>query len=428
MEQNQRPAIDASEGFMDRGELVSVGAAAGMMPAVPLNDGETAVNIFGGVITAQHVAKKRDMADFKSRMMALAAFAGMDYVYSWEVNDRKNNRKVQVEGATIVLANDLAREWGNCQVDCRVIDQGRHWMFYGRFVDLQTGYSLTRGYQQRKAQDTGMKDDQRALDLVFQIGQSKCIRNVIVNALRTMADFCVEEAKKGLVERVKKNPEGAKANIVKKLQELGIDLKRVTAIYTRAPDNWTVYDMAKIWTEINSIAEGMIDAGDVYPTDEQRTANAAAGNATTNGAGVNGAINNQSAGNTDANAQQKQDVKPNPPQAAERKVIAEDGTDLGLGIAKVVAVGEVFSTGSGVRYEVVKFDEKIVVVKPAGEAATQQKAASKRGGKKTGATNLEQNQSENQQQPGAAAGGTTPPGAPGAAPGARPNLFGGDDD
>lgn len=407
-QQNQPRTIDAGDDFMNRGELVSAGVAAGMMPAVPLQDGETSVSIFGGVITAQHVAKKRDMADFKSRMMALAAFAGMDYVYSWEVNDRKNNRKVQVEGATIVLANDLAREWGNCQVDCRVIDQGRHWMFYGRFVDLQTGYSLTRGYQQRKAQDTGMKDDQRALDLVFQIGQSKCIRNVIVNALRTMSDFCVEEAKKGLVERVKKNPEGAKSNIIKKLQELGIDLKRVTAIYTRSPDNWTVYDMAKIWTEINSISEGMIDAGDVYPTEEQRTANAAA--------------TTQAAPKTDANAQQqKQDVKPNPAAAvAERRVIAEDGADLALGIAKVVTVGEVIATGAGVRYEVVKFDAAVVVVKP----VAAEKPAGKRAKKDKGETPATDQQ---QQTPAAAAGGTTTTATPAVPPGARPNLFGGDD-
>lgn len=416
----QRPqTVDAGDEFMSRGEIVSAGTAAGMMPAVPLNEGETAINIFGGVITAQRVAQKRDMPDVTSRLKALAAFAGMDYVYSWKVKDRKNNREVLVEGATIVLANDLAREWGNCQVDCRVVDQGRHWIFYGRFVDLQTGYSLVRAYQQRKAQDTGMKDDQRALDLVFQIGQSKCIRNVIVNALRTMADFLVEEAKKGLVEKVKKNPEGARSSIVKKMQELGVDAKRVELVYSRTVENWTVYDMAKIWTELNSIADGMIGADDVYPTEEQRTANAAAGNAAVNqSAGVNGNIG-QTAGN------EKPEVKPNPPAAPERKVIAEDGTDLGLGIAKVVAVGEVFSTGSGVRYEVVKFDEKIVVVKPAGEAATQQKAAG-RGSRKKAAG--EPPAPDNQQQPGAAAGGTTPPGAPGAAPGARPNLFGGDDD
>lgn len=404
MEQKTREVMSAADEFMSRGEIVAAGANANMMPAVlPGAEGETSINIFGGVITAQRVALKRDMADVKARLMALAAFAGMDYVYSWEVNDRKNNRKVLVEGATIVLANDLAREWGNCQVDVRVKDEGRHWVFYGRFVDLQTGYSLVRAYQQRKAQDTGMKDDQRSLDLVFQIGQSKCIRNVIVNALRTMADFCVEEAKKGLLEKVKRNPDGARKSITKKLEELAIDVKRVNAIYTRTADNWTIYDMAKIWTEINSIADGMTTADDVYPTDEQR-------NASTGSAGAAAATNNQAK------------VDPLPPAgvaAPERKLVLEDGTDLNLGLTRLCAVGETIETGSGEKFEVVKFDTTIVVVK----RPEAKPAANKR---KKAAGN-EQQQPPAGSTPPAGGEGTPPAGAapatPATPPAARPNLF-----
>lgn len=406
MQQTQQKTVDAGDDFMSRGELVTSGTASGMLPAItPTGDGDTAINIFGGVITAQRNVQKRDLADVKARLMALAAFAGMDYVYSWEVNDRKNNRKVQVEGATIVLANDLAREWGNCQVDCRVQDQGRHWMFYGRFVDLQTGYSLTRGYQQRKAQDTGMKDDQRALDLVFQIGQSKCIRNVVVNALRTMADFCVEEAKKGLLVKVKGNPDGARKAILAKAEVLGIDVKRINVIYTRTADNWTIYDMAKIWTEINSIADGMAAAEDVYPSEETRQANGAS----------NGTASDTSTVKKDPPAENKAVIP-------DRKVMLDDGTDLNLQLVKIVEAGEIVTTGAGVKYEVVKFDRDTIVVKAVAAADAKPAATKKAAAKKTGATNLDQQKAGDPPPADPPATDTTPPAAP------RPNLFGGDDE
>ena len=221
------------------------------------------------IITAQRGCPRRDMTRILANMKALARAAGKDYVYGWEVNDRKNNRKVWIEGPTINLANDLAREYGNNQIDCRVFDEGAHWVFYARFVDLETGASQTRAYQQRKGQNTGMKDDQRALDMIFQIGQSKAIRNVVVNALRSLVNYCVEEAKNSLLEKVGKNPDGARQWIQQQLKKLGIDQKRVEALYGRTAEHWTAPDMARIYTELQSIIDGMMNAEDVYSRDQE---------------------------------------------------------------------------------------------------------------------------------------------------------------
>jgi hypothetical protein len=184
------------------------------------------------------------------------------------VNDRKNNRKVRVEGGTIKMANSIAREYGNCLVDSRAIDQGRHWLIYARFVDLETGYTLVRPYQQRKAVDIGMRDEQRALDIVFQTGVSKAQRNVVLNALPDLAAFCLEEAKSATLAAVAERPEAAKKWILKKLGELNVDRRRVEAIYGRSADHWTVPDMAKIVAEIESVDEGMMNAEDVWPEQE----------------------------------------------------------------------------------------------------------------------------------------------------------------
>lgn len=248
------------------GQLVIQGSGGpGAMPA----QSGLITGVQGDIFTAQRVAQSRNMARIMDRLKALAHAAGKDWVYGWEVNDRKNNRKTWIEGPTIKLANDLAREYGNCMVDCRVRDEGPNWVFYGRFIDLETGYQMVRAYQQRKGQDTGMKDSQRAADMVFQIGQSKCLRNVVVNALQTLADYCVEEAKSGVLERVGKNPDAAREWIVKMLEKLSIERKRVEAIYGRSSQHWTVADMARIYTEIQSIQDGMMNAEDVYPSGQQ---------------------------------------------------------------------------------------------------------------------------------------------------------------
>jgi hypothetical protein len=128
-------------------------------PAIlPGQQGDTAINVVNGIITAQRVALPRSIAAIQNRLKSLCAAYGDQFLYGWAVKDRKNNRETWIEGPTIKLANAMAREYGNCMVQTRVIDGGNHWMFMSRFIDLETGFSLERGYQQRKGQDTGMKD------------------------------------------------------------------------------------------------------------------------------------------------------------------------------------------------------------------------------------------------------------------------------
>lgn len=265
----QQQDVDQLENTFRRGSTPMDPAPMNLPSVLPANQGDTAINIFGGVITAQRVAVKRNIEDIRRTLFALAARAGSEYYYS--IPFRKKDKQTgevkteYVEGPTIVLANDLAREWGNCSLETRVVDGGANWMFYSRFTDLQTGYQLTRGFQQRKAQDTGMKDEARRLDMVFQIGQSKSQRNVVVNALQSLANEVFDEAKKGLRERIAKEPEKARAWIVKRMSDLAISQKRVEEIYGRSAPNWTVTDMAQMYAELKSIEEGVAVVADVYP-------------------------------------------------------------------------------------------------------------------------------------------------------------------
>ncbi|MFP4561600.1 MAG: MucR family transcriptional regulator [Thiohalorhabdus sp.] len=254
----QNSALEDSMATVDRGS------------APPATQGGTKPAEAHEAVTAQAVAVKRDHTNVLNQLKALAQAAGEDYVYRIPFKDNKSGRTTYAEGPTIKLANDLARIYGNCQVDIREVDEGDAWIFYARFTDLETGFNITRPFRQRKGQNTGMKDDDRRLDSIYQIGASKAIRNVVINALQTMADFAVREAKSGIRKRVEEKPEAARIWIRQKLQEMGIDESRVTAVIGNAPDSWTVPDMARLYSEIKSIEDGMANAEDLFPRQAKR--------------------------------------------------------------------------------------------------------------------------------------------------------------
>lgn len=248
-------------------------AGGALVPIRPEGD-RIAVTTFGDIVTAQRVAVPREITKVLAKMKVLAGAAGDRYVYRIpfkRTNKQTGDVKTEyVEGGSIKLANDLAREYGNCMINVLVDNsQPRYWIFYGKFVDLETGFTMVRAFQQRKSQSTGMKDVDRQEDMVFQIGQSKCIRNVTLNALQTMTDYCVEEAKQSVKERIAKDPNKARAWLLAKIAELRVDLKLVESFYGRIAAHWTVADMAKLYAEINSIEDGMVTPDDLYPTSEE---------------------------------------------------------------------------------------------------------------------------------------------------------------
>ena len=238
-------------------------------PQAPPRSGDLTTTIFDGVITAQRVVVPRSLERVRATMRTLCAMNGEQYVYSWQVNDRKNNRKVLIEGATIKLANDLARTWGNNQLDIRVFDHDRdHWIMYGRFVDLETGFSLTRPFIQRRSINMNMRGDNadRQEDMSFQIGVSKCLRNVVVNGLSTEASFAVDQAKKGLVSWVQQNPDKAREYIESMIVEHEVPLLAVESVVGIKMGDWSARDTAGVLMQMRSISDGMITAAELFPS------------------------------------------------------------------------------------------------------------------------------------------------------------------
>lgn len=212
---------------------------------------------------AQAVAVHRDEAAILQRIKVLAAAAGSDWYYRFPVKDK--GKTSWIEGPSIKLANDLARLYGNCEVDCRAQDFGSTVLFHARFVDLESGYALTRPFQQRKgASKLGGSDEGRRDDITFQIGASKAIRNVVVNALQTFADFAFEEAKEALVEKIGRDIEKWRRNTVERISAK-VDLKRVEAVVGRTPDKWLAPDIARIIAMGKACEDGMATWDETFP-------------------------------------------------------------------------------------------------------------------------------------------------------------------
>lgn len=229
-------------------------------------------------ITAKKVAIPREIPKILQQIKVYCASFGDGYVYSWEANDRQNKRKSLIEGGTIKLANDLLGLYGNCSVDVDLTETNTHWLFKAWFIDYEKGVATSRMFQQRKGQQTGMRDADRQADIVFQIGQSKAIRNVILNALSSFSDFAIEEAKNGLIAKFEDagNKAKAQAFIKRVMDEHGIAFIRVEAVVGRKKEEWTVRDLARVYTEMKGIGDGLTSVDDVYPSEADAAVVAAA--------------------------------------------------------------------------------------------------------------------------------------------------------
>lgn len=219
-------------------------------------------------IGAQLVHVHRDEAVVRRKLTELAAMAGDDWFYRFPVRNRQTGQTSWIEGPSIKLANSVARIFGNCLTEVREVDVGDAWVFYARFTDVEGGFSMERSYRQRKSQETiKTKDAQRQLDQVYQIGQSKAIRNVIVNSLQEYADYAFEQAQGSLVNKIGKDLEGWKQRTLEGLARIPVEVKRVERVIGRTTRDWLAADIARIISMAKQVADGMATLDETFPQD-----------------------------------------------------------------------------------------------------------------------------------------------------------------
>lgn len=155
-------------------------------------------------LTAVNPQVPRILKNVLRRFLEEASMAESDFYYGWGAG------KDKIEGPSVKLALALARCWGNCAVESLPVqDLPDAWIFTAAFVDLETGFTLTRQFRQSKQWVVhGKHDAERKADIRFQIGQSKAARNVILNALpSSMVERGIEQAKAGVRAAIEKSIE-----------------------------------------------------------------------------------------------------------------------------------------------------------------------------------------------------------------------------
>lgn len=151
--------------------------------------------------TAVQVQRPRSLTQVMRRLEEEAALAGEGFYYGWGAG------KDRIEGPSIELAQSAARCWGNCAIEMLPIQETIDaWIFTAVFVDLETGFTLPRQFRQSKNWTVhGKLDLERKADIRFQIGQSKAIRNVILNALPgSLINKAMDRAKSGVMETIER--------------------------------------------------------------------------------------------------------------------------------------------------------------------------------------------------------------------------------
>ncbi len=218
--------------------------------------------------TAMSVQIPRTLSSVEKRLIEEANIACEAFFYAWGAG------KDRIEGPTVGLAMSLARTWGNCALQLRPVqDLSDCWIFTACFVDLETGFTLERQFRQSKNWKVyGKFDEARKDDIRFQIGQSKAVRNVVVNALpRFLVRKAIEQAKRGVRDKVlqlidQRGEDNVRESAVTKLVAAGVPEERVLAKFGRETVKaLSVEDLVLIWGDINALTNGLDTATNLYP-------------------------------------------------------------------------------------------------------------------------------------------------------------------
>lgn len=235
----------------------------------PSSENGVAIRAGNGFSTALIVQQKRNMQMVQHDCLEEAAIAGEDFIYSWKAG--KGEDAKMVEGITIGAAMCVFRNMGNNALDVRIEETPEAYYFIGTYIDLEKGSNLRRIYRQNKTSPKTkygkeIYSGDRAQDIIFQIGQSKCQRNVIANAVpKYLVSQIIEKAKENVRKGIEKmGVEKAKSMLNERLAALKIPLELVELTYGKMK-GWDTVKLVQISSGIRAIENGYESVDDVFP-------------------------------------------------------------------------------------------------------------------------------------------------------------------
>jgi len=217
--------------------------------------------------TAIAVQKPRSITRITHNVLEESKLAGSSFYYGWTVKN-KNGSASKIEGPSIDLAMCLARHYGNCVIDVEGSETNTHYNIKGVFIDLESGFTCPRLFRQRKSQGIGGKfDSDRQEDIVFQIGQSKAIRNAVIRAMpEWLVNQAIEVAKTAELNKIKpENLHIAREKVISFFEQYGIDQDRIENKLEKKADKWTGQDIVELRGSANALKEGRISPVELFP-------------------------------------------------------------------------------------------------------------------------------------------------------------------
>jgi len=253
------------------GEIVDFGDAKVFTgtqetPIDLIANGQAMVQAKAGYHTAVRVQKARDLDSVVASVKKEAEYAADNFYYRWPVKD--GDKSKYVEGGTIGCALSIARNWTNCVITMEVDDHPGFWIFTPSFVDLETGFTVTRSFKKTKPKKApGRYDPDRWEDVAFQKGQSQAIRNVIFNGVpQWLRNEAVAAAKEASLKHI--NRTGIVESRNKALAFLagyGITDDRVKAVIGKPLNDFTTDDIQTLRNLAQQIQNGDTAPDDAFP-------------------------------------------------------------------------------------------------------------------------------------------------------------------
>lgn len=219
--------------------------------------------------TAVTVQKPRSLTTVVKNVLEEARLAKSAFYYKWSV--RGSSRPIQ--GGSIDLARSIARNFGNVAVDIHEEPETvTHFRFKAVFIDLESGLNWPRLFRQRKGQDTGMKDKERAEDIIYQIGQSKAQRNAVFQGVPGwLVDKAIEIAEESEIKGIKdEGIEIARVKVIGFFTQYGADQDRIEAKLGKPVEKWTEKDIADLRASATAIKEGRTSVNEIFPQVDEK--------------------------------------------------------------------------------------------------------------------------------------------------------------
>jgi hypothetical protein len=216
--------------------------------------------------TAIAVQRQRDLAEVQQAVLKEASLSGKGFFYSMRFKTKKEPFYEIIEGPSIDGAMILVRNFMNCVVDVELEGEGpMHWIFRASFVDLESGFTESRLFRQRKNEAHGGMDNDRLLDIAFQIGQSKAQRNVIVKSMpEWLVSAAMQKAKEGAAKAYS-NLRQAVPAMISKFARLGVPQAKLEARLGIPSTAWTANDLVTLAAIGNAIKDGQSSVEAEFP-------------------------------------------------------------------------------------------------------------------------------------------------------------------